>query len=643
MSSESDLLDKLAQSIADGASIDWEEIDDLPANPELRRLVKLLRLVSNVAEVHRSAAQDVSPPPDQISTKPITGPLPAGPGVSDPGGGLGQWGHLHLLRKIGEGAFGQVYHAHDTWLDHPVALKLFKARVAGRDPSNRILHEARKLARIRHPNVVSVHGADSHNGQIGFWMDFIDGATLADLVVTGRLSAGEATYIGQEVCRALAAVHQAEIVHRDVKAQNVMRASDGGRIILMDFGAGEFINDKSMTSRRQGTPLYLAPELFSGADGTVQSDIYAMGVLLYYLVTGGFPVPGSSVPDLVDAHRRGARRHLRDRRPDLPASFVTIVERAIDPDPARRFASAGEMEAALTGGTTKGVAPIDIDRIRPPSVERTTRGQMEFVGVVIATTVVTVVLLGLIASRAFEVSMGIHQDFAAGPGEYFTIGMAAAIPHAFMWSVGAAVVGALAWLRPLLRSRIAPIARRWDSLTRSVDGEALATIVLLCGAACWVALTWRSSSVFAALEALRAGQTTGRVDLSALSAGAYSLHRVHADTSGYLSFLLALVAWKWFPRFEKRAADPSRVRFLRWATVVLAFIVIAMAVVPRRFIWERFEVVTFDNQRAFVIGTNTEELLLYSPGADERRRWRVPRNAATLQRTGQMARIFDSQ
>src|SRR4029450_1744091 len=144
----------------------------------------------------------------------------------DGSGTIGRWGQLQLLRKIGEGAFGEVYHAHDLWLDHPVALKLLKPGIAKRSSASRILHEARKLARVRHPNVVTVHGADQHDGRIGFWMDLIDGQTLAALVGQGRLSAGEATYIGQEVCRALIAVHHARLVHRDIKAQNVMRSSD---------------------------------------------------------------------------------------------------------------------------------------------------------------------------------------------------------------------------------------------------------------------------------------------------------------------------------------------------------------------------------------------------------------------------------
>ena len=131
-----------------------------------------------------------------------------------------------------------MFHAHDLWLDHPVALKLLRPEIAKSDFSARILHEARRLARVRHPNVVNVHGADMHDGRIGFWMDLIEGETLTDLLSRGPLSPGETTHIGQELCLALAAVHGANLIHRDVKAQNVMRASNGGRIDPHGFRRG---------------------------------------------------------------------------------------------------------------------------------------------------------------------------------------------------------------------------------------------------------------------------------------------------------------------------------------------------------------------------------------------------------------------
>jgi serine/threonine-protein kinase len=651
---EPDVLDVLAKSIADGDSIDWDEIERLPADDQLRRLLRQLRLVADVADLHRSPFDDPAAPnevdtesaADQSGDRRAQGErrrLTDELARREPRG-LGRWGHLLLLRKIGEGAFGEVYHAHDSWLDHPVALKLLKPGIAKTDLSSRILHEARKLARVRHPNVVTVHGADRHDGRIGFWMDLIEGQTLAEIVARGRLNAGEAAYVGQEVCRALTAVHHVNLVHRDVKAQNVMRASDGGRIILMDFGAGEFIDAPSANLSVQGTPLYLAPEIFQGAAPTVQTDVYAVGVLLYHLVTGNFPVSGSSIADLADRHQRGERRHLRDARPDLPDSFVAVVERALRSDPARRYASAGDMLAALAGEPASAritVPPIPAPAAAPHrgiALHRTTSIALVMAGVVIATEI-----LGLIASRTFEVALQVHADFAAGPIEYLSVGAAGLFPFVVYWLAGAALLGVLAALRPLFRSRAALFWKRWAPRLRWLDPATAAAIMFLIGTGGLVALTWSFYDLFNALNALRVGPIAAAADLSILSSTARPLHRAHGDYSAYLSFALGLAAWRWFPRLERQAHDASRVRFLKWATVAVAFLLVALAVAPRRVIWEQFEVVTFENQRAFVIGSSADDLLLYARQAGKSRHWRVRKDASALRRTGQTGWIFDPQ
>lgn len=314
-------LDALLESVADGSDVDWDAAE-AAADENQRRIVRNLRLVASIAKVHRSIPDEVSDPP---------GP-PVGLHTGAVAPGEGQWGHLLLLETIGEGSFGDVYRARDPWLDRQVALKLLKPDIAA--PA-RLMAEAQALARIRHPNVVTVHGADMRDGRVGLWMELVRGRTLAAIVASeGPFSAAEAAVMGQELCRAVAAVHAAGLIHRDIKAQNVMRES-GGRLVLMDFGAGH-------------TPLYAAPELTHGSEATVATDIYALGVLLYYLVVGKYPVVGSSREELKQAHVRGERRRLRDVRPDLPLAFIEAVERALEPDPGRRFASPGEMEQALT-------------------------------------------------------------------------------------------------------------------------------------------------------------------------------------------------------------------------------------------------------------------------------------------------------
>jgi TolB-like protein/Tfp pilus assembly protein PilF len=255
------------------------------------------------------------------------------------------WRHLTVLELVGRGGFGAVHRAWDSRLDKEVALKLIPAGTTALLDAA-IGGEARRLARVRHPNVVTIHGADSANGQFGLWMEFVRGRTLRQIIEErGPFGAHEALTLGAEVARALAAVHAAGFVHRDLKAHNVMR-EDGGRVVLMDFGAGE---DLASTAPRRitGTPVYMAPELFADQRATPQSDIYSLGVLLFYLVTGKYPVSGRSWAEVGAAHNSGQRLLLRDLRPDLPAAFVECVEAMTAPDPAKRTQTAGAAEAAL--------------------------------------------------------------------------------------------------------------------------------------------------------------------------------------------------------------------------------------------------------------------------------------------------------
>lgn len=367
MSREPDRLAALAVSVAEGSPIDWVAIESSADDPRERDLIRQLRIVAAVADVHRSAA-----PPEHDTTA-VASPTNAGSAsdlgrarevahLGEPGEGVDEgvpaaWGHLVILERVGRGSFGTVYRARDTQLDRDVALKLLQpSRVS---VSDRVLEEGRLLARIRHANVVTIHGAERLEGRVGLWMEFIRGLTLEEVLARqGPFGAREATLVALDLCRALAAIHGAGLLHRDVKAQNVMR-EQGGRIVLMDFGTGVNLRGPRPLpeSPLAGTPLYLAPELFRGAEPTAQSDQYSLGVLLFHLVTGAFPVQGRSIAAIADAHDQRNTTLLRDERPDLPEAFVRVVERALHAEPERRFDTAGRMEAALAeslgfGGTS---------------------------------------------------------------------------------------------------------------------------------------------------------------------------------------------------------------------------------------------------------------------------------------------------
>ena len=248
-----------------------------------------------------------------------------------------------------------------------------------------MLEEARRLARIRHAHVVQVYGAEQHDGRVGLWMELVRGESLEQILqARGPFGAREAALIGLDLCAALAAVHGAGLLHRDMKAQNVMRES-GGRLVLMDFGTGE---ELSGTNRLVGTPLYLAPEIFRGQRASVQSDLYSLGVLLFYLVTGKFPVVAASMEELARAHAQRQRQSLRDLRPDLPEAFVATVERALDSDPTRRYHSVGDFESALRDSLGAALSPATA-----PGPVRTTRRRF---GVAFA-SVVAALLLAIVA------------------------------------------------------------------------------------------------------------------------------------------------------------------------------------------------------------------------------------------------------
>jgi TolB-like protein/tRNA A-37 threonylcarbamoyl transferase component Bud32 len=328
----------LAESIADGATIDWDATE-AQASAADRAVIRELRILSNLAGLHRSLPAPGLVPAETLAHR--SGDAPA----------IGSWAHLTLIERLGGGASGDVYRAWDRHLEREVALKLLRGDESVDDlAESRIAREGRLLARVRHPNVITVHGVAAHERRVGLWMDLVRGVTLEQqLTAHGPLSAREAALVGIDLCRALAAIHAAGLIHRDVKAQNVMR-EDGGRIVLMDLGTGRELtaDGGSAVPDLAGTPLYLAPELFSGGQASVGTDLYSAGVLLYRLVTGAFPVRATTMRELEAQHKSGAGVRLRDARADLPTAFVRVIDRAIAAEPSARYQSAGALEAALS-------------------------------------------------------------------------------------------------------------------------------------------------------------------------------------------------------------------------------------------------------------------------------------------------------
>lgn len=212
-----------------------------------------------------------------------------------------QWGHLKIIERIGSGGFGEVYRAYDPLLERDVALKL-RRNDRHRDPDHTLyIDEARRLARVQHPNVLAIHGVGIHDDRVGLWADLIDGQTLGEVLKTQTsLPADVVLRIFEQLDAALHQVHRAGLVHGDVKADNVMLHN--GQSVLMDFGAALHRGEKP----KYGSPASMAPELFAGGALTPASDGYSLAALIFRLATG-------------EVHWRGDSQATDDRGPDRAA------------------------------------------------------------------------------------------------------------------------------------------------------------------------------------------------------------------------------------------------------------------------------------------------------------------------------------
>ena len=332
--SDPDDIETVARAILDGTPVNWPAAGAHSAK-ERRAVVRELRLIASIVNSHRDThARTELPATDGDRVEPFDG--------------VGEWGHLTLLELIGRGADGEVYRAWDRRLEREVALKLIPAGTTG-PAQAAVIDEARRLARVHHPNVVSIFNADTIGDRGAIWMEFVRGRTLeATVREDGRISPAEVVAIGGMLCRALGAVHLAGLLHRDVTARNVVR-EETGRVVLMDFGTSRRteLETADPPADLQGTPLYMAPEVIEGKAASVASDIYSLGVLLFYLITTTFPVSGRTFGAVRDAHRRHKRKRLQEARPKLPVALVRVIERALAPRPGSRFRSADAMGAAL--------------------------------------------------------------------------------------------------------------------------------------------------------------------------------------------------------------------------------------------------------------------------------------------------------
>jgi serine/threonine-protein kinase len=340
----------------------WETIqavfDELVALDAATRVTRLKALGTTDPEVRAAVesllAADAEADARLASVESLLSPAPAGPQRPVPASPLPDWfgltgrtvSHFRVLEPLGAGGMGVVYRAEDTRLARPVALK-FLLPPNSLDPAakERFLHEARSAAALDHPNLCTIHEVgEREDGRLFLAMALYPGETLkARLARAGPLPVGEALEVGKQIAQGLACAHAAGIVHRDLKPGNVMLLPDG-TVKILDFGLAK-ARDQSLSasSARLGTVSYMAPEQIRGEAVDVRADLWALGVVLYEMLTGRQPFRGEDERAVLYSVVHHEPEAVGGLRPDVPEEVTRVLERTLRKDPTTRYRDAGEV------------------------------------------------------------------------------------------------------------------------------------------------------------------------------------------------------------------------------------------------------------------------------------------------------------
>jgi eukaryotic-like serine/threonine-protein kinase len=289
--------------------------------------------------------------PASDETRAAAPPEPSRPGAGPRVGQLFANRYV-VLSILGKGGMGRVYRALDRELDDEIALKVLAPDAFGEGSFTvpALRQEIRLARKITHPNVVRTHDLGEFGGLRFLTMEYVPGTTLREVIDRrGAISLGPGLQIAKQLCRGLAAVHEAGILHRDVKPPNIM-VLPNGVVKLMDFGIArpsEGIDPASEVGQTVGTPYYMSPEQARGLALDERSDVYAVGVVLYELFTGKRPIEGRDPAEVMRAHASASPVPPGSLRPDLPELLDRIVMSCLAKSPERRPPSANDLHGAL--------------------------------------------------------------------------------------------------------------------------------------------------------------------------------------------------------------------------------------------------------------------------------------------------------
>ena len=255
-----------------------------------------------------------------------------------------------IIKTLGEGGMANVYLAHDTILDRNVAVKVLRGDLASDEKFvRRFQREALSASSLSHPNIVEMYDVGEDNGQYYIVMEYVDGKTLKQILKQrGKLSITEVIDIMLQLTDGMAHAHDAYIIHRDIKPQNIMILSNG-MIKITDFGVATAMNSTQLTQTNSvmGTVHYLPPEQAQGKGSTIRSDIYSMGIMMYELLTGLVPYKGDNAVEIALKHLKEPLPSIRKINSNIPQSIENVIIKATAKNPKNRYVDAREMHEDL--------------------------------------------------------------------------------------------------------------------------------------------------------------------------------------------------------------------------------------------------------------------------------------------------------
>jgi tetratricopeptide (TPR) repeat protein len=380
--------------------------------------------------------------------------------------------HYRIGRLLGRGGMGEVYEAEDEDLGRQVALKFIAPELAA-DPHNlkRFEQEARAAASLNHPNIATLYAFERAEGRSFIAMELVPGESLRARLRRGPLPLGEALLAAHDVAAALTVAHRRGLIHRDIKPENLMFGEDG-RIRVMDFGLARAIEATrlTMTGSAVGTAAYMAPESVRG-ESNMASDVFALGIVLYEMLTGDLPFAGDSALALMFTIVNEPPRPLREKRPGAPEALEALLGRMLSKDPDGRpdAPTVARELAAIAAGPLPADADSGIQNVTTPSIagnarsdvftvvassSRAQAGRGAAVGGFQATSSAPRGLAPRVMTEELEIERRGGNELAPSPGGALVPTVRAASRSALFRGIGIAMAGVMIYL---------VLSREWDA------------------------------------------------------------------------------------------------------------------------------------------------------------------------------------